>query len=443
MASKNKVSIEGEKLSNQPSTSLTDEENSKLFSLLGSKKITLSTAVAQIFSTEPPAHSIWIKRHTGVLCFVKDYIRKSYFLQMYCLDSEDLVWEHEMYDPFVVNHPRSYLLTFEGNDRLISLNFVEDDEALRYFECLKMQIDNRIRRSKRRGTPFNPQTNDDTYSVTLRKTKHNISTNINYATMTKPIENKTVKVTKKNVKKITKGDIGTPTGFQHLTHVGWDSYKGFEFKGDDEEVLKPFLEKAGVSEQLLNNRKTKAFILDFIQENKVIESIKSEQTLPPVPKRQSQIVLKKPNRIAPPPPPPARENKDPLIEHANNPPNFPPPPPLPPLTMTNENHQQSDERSALLESIRKGTQLKKVVDKKENNGRNDLLAEIRQGTKLRSTEDRIISNHSTLSTNEDLTHSDALAIALKKALEQRGNVMRSDSEDDSDESTDNVDEWED
>lgn len=40
-----------------------------------------------------------------------------------------------------------------------------------------------------------------------------------------------------------------PTNFKHLTHVGWSAQKGFDLTGDDVETLKPFLEKAGVSDQ--------------------------------------------------------------------------------------------------------------------------------------------------------------------------------------------------
>lgn len=54
-------------------------------------------------------------------------------------------------------------------------------------------------------------------------------------------------------KKLTKKDISSPTDFKHVTHVGWNSHKGFEFNGDDEEAIKPFLIKAGVSEKQVQN----------------------------------------------------------------------------------------------------------------------------------------------------------------------------------------------
>lgn len=493
-----RTSFQCEKTQNQPSSSLSDDQNDQLFQLLGPKKVTLSSGVAQIFSTEPPAHSAWMKRHTGILCFVKDYIRKSYYMQMCCLDREELLWEHEMYEPFIMNNPRSYMLTFEGSDRIVSFNFAEDAEAASYLRAVRTVTSNRMRkkedRSRRTARPVNPSfsthkknSNEDD-SVTFRKPKHSISTKTVHEISTKPMPTQT-KITKSNkkdkklVKKFTKADIGTPSHFQHITHVGWDSYKGFNFKGDDEEALKPFLEKAGVSAKLLKNRETKAFILDFIQENKVLESIKSEKTLPPVPLRQSQKLAQqkqqKPNRIAPPPPPnraPQHTNPIPKPPRINmpvetpkksspnvgapTPPPPPPPPPLQPVTMPpapppaqthdkapqNKIPNQSDPHSALLDSIRKGTTLKKVGEKNEvpssgGGGRNDLLAEIRQGTKLRSSEERVQSDQSSIS--DETSSSDALAFALKRALELRKDAIQSNSDDDTDESFDNDDEWED
>lgn len=490
----NRVSLYNEQ--NQACSSLTDDQNAQLFQMLGPKRVTLSTGVAQLFSTEPPAHSAWVKRHTGVLCFVKDHSRKSYYMQMYCLNREEMLWEHEMYEPFIMNNPRPFMLTFEGRDRIVSFNFVADEEAAGYLQAVRTVMSNRMRkkeeRSRRTARPVNQgvmtsnRTNEDD-SVILRKPKHNITTKPIHEISTKPMMTKiktrnTNKKDKKVVKKFTKADIGTPTGFQHVTHVGWDSYKGFNFKGDDEEVLKPFLEKAGVSDKLLKNRETKAFILDFIQENKVVESIKAEsKTVPTVPVRQSlklsQPNHQKPSRMAPPPPStkapiytnpvpkPPRINMPgpPKTAPPSNPTGAPPPPPPPPPTMMPpapppiEAHQpqhgkparpdQSDPHSALLDSIRQGTTLKKVSERSDAGGeapdRNDLLAEIRQGAKLRSVEERVISDQAVAGVEDEPSASDALALALKRALEQRKDAIHTDSDDgESDESFDNDDEWE-
>lgn len=102
-----------------------------------------------------------------------------------------------------------------------------------------------------------------------------------------------------------------------------------------------------------------------------------------------------------------------------------------------------DDRSMLMESIRKGAQLRKV-DRSSvgSNGdsRNDLLNEIRHGTTLRPAEERVLTNRLS---NEEAAPTDALALALRRALDQRKGAIQSDSDDDSSESFDNDNEWED
>lgn len=70
------------------------------------------------------------------------------------------------------------------------------------------------------------------------------TTNLGFLSNNKDKENR-----KGPKKKLTKQDISYPTDFKHVTHVGWNSHKGFEFNGEDEEAIKPFLLKAGVSEK--------------------------------------------------------------------------------------------------------------------------------------------------------------------------------------------------
>lgn len=90
-------------------------------------------------------------------------------------------------------------------------------------------------------------------------------------------------------KKLTKADIGQPSNFKHITHVGWNAQSGFDLTGEDES-LKPFLQKAGVSENQLKDRRTRDFIYDFIQNHNVAEVVKKEKIQkttppPPVPSR--------------------------------------------------------------------------------------------------------------------------------------------------------------
>lgn len=75
----------------------------------------MCTAVVQLFTTEAPAHSAWTKRLNGVLCFVRDSSKRSYFMRIYCLLKNELVWEEEMYESLYINKSRDFLLSFEGS----------------------------------------------------------------------------------------------------------------------------------------------------------------------------------------------------------------------------------------------------------------------------------------------------------------------------------------
>lgn len=79
---------------------------------------------------------------------------------------------------------------------------------------------------------------------------------------------------KGNVRKLTTADISMPTDFKHVVHVGWSSETGFDLVGNDPNsmnTLNTFLKKAGVSEQELSDRNTRAFIYNFIESNNVLK----------------------------------------------------------------------------------------------------------------------------------------------------------------------------
>lgn len=98
-----------------------------------------------------------------------------------------------------------------------------------------------------------------------------------------------------------------------------------------------------------------------------------------------------------------------------------------------------DPRSALMDSIRKGTTLRKVDPAALSTGsgsgdaRSELLSEIRQGIELKPVEpsgQRDSCNRGT----------DALADALRRALQERSRVLRSSDEE---EDTSDNEEWDD
>lgn len=74
-----------------------------------------------------------------------------------------------------------------------------------------------------------------------------------------------------------------------------------------------------------------------------------------------------------------------------------------------------------------------------SDNRTDLLSEIRQGVELRSAANRELGAQRESS---GAVATDALAAALKRALQERGRALRSSDEDDDDDS-ENDGEWDD
>lgn len=493
---------------NRPSTLLSADENEQVFSLLGRKCQTMCTAVAQVYQTEGTSHSIWKKKHTGALCFVRDSSKRSYFMRMYCLLKNELVWEHEIYDSVNITKARPYLLTFEGQDGNVGLNFASEGECDSYYKiAVTMEERSRKRQERRvrsRGQAAAPSTaqpveTEEQTKVTLRNHPQISSVSITPSANTSPLKplGNVDKKSKKRGRKFTKSDISNPTNFIHVSHVGWNAQKGFDMVGsEDDEMLKNFFTKAGVSDKELKDRATRDFIYDFVKNHDVLASVKSERVEksrapapPPVPTRHpAQQTTQNGSQRSAPPPPPARQPPPPLptttpptrgpppsrpppisgsntsfASPASVPPPPPPPPPAPQLAvvppppampqkpLTDDSGSSSlpvlspnDPRNALMESIRKGTTLKKVDQSALSTGsgdsRSDLMSEIRQGIELRPVESRELPPASNRSSENSGT--DALADALRRALQDRGRAIHS-SDDDSDESSDNDGEWED
>ena len=72
---------------NVPSMCLSDEENELLFMLVGSRKQSKASAVVQMYHAQVDNRpdNLWTKFKTGVVCFVKDNPKRSYYIRLYDL----------------------------------------------------------------------------------------------------------------------------------------------------------------------------------------------------------------------------------------------------------------------------------------------------------------------------------------------------------------------
>ena len=67
-----------EKFSKYPSFG----ETRSLFNLLGPRKESLSTAGVKLQTTVSMSPLTWAETVTGIACFIKDYDRKAYFIEV-------------------------------------------------------------------------------------------------------------------------------------------------------------------------------------------------------------------------------------------------------------------------------------------------------------------------------------------------------------------------
>lgn len=222
---------------------------------------------------------------------------------------------------------------------------------------------------------------------------------------------------------LTAEDIGDPTDFQHLSHIGFNAATGsFDVQNIPAEWQAIF-KKAGVTNEQLQSADTAGFIADFVKKNVDRVPAAGHGTSsgggrpkgpPPPPPAKSSL-------RGPPPPPPARQRA-------------PPPPMLP------RSSPAPEEESPAPAGPSTG-----VAAMPMDPGRAQLLASIRgAGTAVLRPVERSNSTHSlgsdgsgSLAEASTAPSSDIMASMLAKALAARNKKLaHSDSEEDA-----NASEW--
>ncbi|KAL0962664.1 hypothetical protein UPYG_G00343590 [Umbra pygmaea] len=415
---------------------LTQQENECLYNYLGRKCISLSSAVVQVYAAE--RNSTWSKKCCGVACLVKDNPARSYFIRVFDIKEGKTMFEQEIYNNFALNNSRSYFTTFAGDSCQIGLNFANEEEAKRFRATMQDLIGRRQKKSEKRRDPPGPNgpalpmatvdiKNPEINNVTRFHSKPQINNMVSSSFNNR----KEKKVKGKKGKKLTKADIGTPSNFQHVGHVGWDPNTGFDLNNLDPE-LKNLFDMCGISEAQLKDKETSKVIYDFIEKKGGVEAVKNEL-----------------RRQAPPPPPSrggpgarqawALELLPHLLHHPH--PGPPPPPMLPDADA--DGSGGTGKPSALLSQIRDGAQLKKVDQKERpvstSAGRDGLLEQIRQGKQLKAVTD-------TPESGGPPTPSAGIVGALMEVMQKRSKAIHSsddDDDDDEEEDFEDDDEWDD
>ncbi|KAF7662775.1 hypothetical protein LDENG_00227840 [Lucifuga dentata] len=307
------------------------QENEKLEELLGRRCASMATAVAQLFMALPHTPSMWSLQHTGVLCFVKDNPQRSYFIRMFDVKAGKQVWEQELYNQIVYSSPQPYFHTFAADDCQVGLNFAEEQEADAFQNAVEEKINQRNNHQEKKQRPLPRNERGSLPPIPPEKAPGSVGSlpmatvdiqnpdiqSSRYRSMPAPAASSALSSKKKDKKnkkkgpKLSKADIGAPSGFKHVTHVGWDP------NNLDPDLWK-LLSQAGISEAEMRDETTSQLIYNVIEQSGGIEAVKREV-----------------NRgAAPPPPPPGRQGPVPPVPGTSAP--VPPPSrgrsgPLPPI----------------------------------------------------------------------------------------------------------------
>ncbi|KAG2227508.1 hypothetical protein INT45_007534 [Circinella minor] len=427
-----------------------------------------TAAVARLVLAFPDA-DVW--SHTGLwgaatLCKEKN----SYYIRIIDIENHTgIIWEQELYQGFDFIQEAKYFYTFDTDDCLAGLEFVEEEEGETFYKKLIHRESIQLKSNKQQQRQQHLGWRDK-----LRK------------------------------KRIDKQVIGTPADFRHTGHIGLTSDKGFTVEGDSEDIIGQ-LKSLGITAQEIEQNE--GFIQEFMSnyENQsqqqpiqkkqsfLSPTVKSRprapsSPLPPAPQSNIQRDYQPPpppppplaqqgRRKAPPPPPPRRPR---AATHSSvsqhRPPTSPLPPPLPsrhpqqqqtsiaPPSPPPPPHPSSIAHPPLPPPTMSGSISpaappppppppvggnKQVPDGATTGGRADLMASIRQaggfgtlkqGGKLRHATDEIPLSSSAppiQSSSKTSSEKPDLASSLAAAIQQRKQAMGSDDE----QSDDDDEEW--
>ncbi|XP_065836937.1 actin nucleation-promoting factor WASL-like [Oscarella lobularis] len=338
---------------------LENDENDAVINILGSKLVILSSSVAQLLFASPDPRN-WTKHRTGVICFVKDMAKKSYFIRMIDLHARVVAFDQELYEQIRYNPAKEHFHMFPGDKHTVGLNFADSREADHFKNEVMTKINQYkqklANRQQRRAAPSAPapalpsssappppppaaapSQSGGNVSIPPSVTSGPSAVNVKMKG-----EKGTVRAAKGARKRINKSDISGPSNFQHVQHIGFDPQKGFDTNNLDNNWRKLF-DQVGVTKDQLEDKETAQFIYDFVQKQGGIEAAlqKPQQGSlapaaaappPPPPMGNPHIRSAAPapptRRGAPPPPPPNRGS-------SAGPPPPPPtrggPPPPPPM----------------------------------------------------------------------------------------------------------------
>jgi len=322
---------------------LTKQEKDAIRKMYGNMASPLFHTVAKLYVC-PQTGTRWQDTDVwGAICLVIDRSVQppAYMVQILDLATCDILFSQELYIGGVYNSDAAQFHSFEVDSGFVGFSFADAPEAKEF--GLKV-------------TAAMPK-NDPTATAQPAK-----------ANKVKQFLSKASMATGIQLPGVQQGmNISTPTGFQHLQHIGYDPAKGFECS-DIPDSWKTMFRSAGIKKSDMQNPEKAAVIYAALQNelgDDFLEkpppemapsgtSSKASKKTPPVPKRGAPAAPDAPE--APPAPPDAPEPPPSAPIFSGGGPSGGPAAPAKP----------SNARGGLLDDINKGGFKLKKVEEKDN-----------------------------------------------------------------------------
>ncbi|CAB4058501.1 unnamed protein product [Lepeophtheirus salmonis] len=231
----------------------------------------IAMTVVRLFFANP-TKSDWDLQGTGAICLMKDYSRRSHYMQFLKADPKEVHWEQELYLELRLKFRSDRFYEFEGDSGSIGIQFADLSESEIFVSAVESVLTKKLERIKRRDNKRKihdtaPELNNNTSkrgtkevaasasSSNERDNESNFFSNINIFNRNR---------SRRSKKK--RPEISEPSDFKHVT-MHRDGKIVEDFGGLDDSV-KHLLFMAGVnSNEILEDPKKQREIFQFLRKN--------------------------------------------------------------------------------------------------------------------------------------------------------------------------------
>ncbi|KAA0190593.1 Wiskott-Aldrich syndrome protein, partial [Fasciolopsis buskii] len=332
---------------NSRSNLLDAAENDILHSLVGRGCLALAVAVVRLYTVKD-THQ-WLYKCCGVACFIRDKNVRSFFIRVFDIINPQLIFEQELYLEMEYIRPLAQFHIIQSDAGPMGISFASTEEAITFSDLVVARLQQRAANQKHPGPGYIPAGPQNVCAPYIPAGISEPNRPVIPEYRSRPV--KTVK-TSKGKKKLSSGDISSPSDFRHVQHVGYNREEAtYDISAEEGEIMREILQAIGEEYGRLNHGDLK-FAYNYLQQHgglteaqRQAQSIRRDPTAVSVNQQVRGPAPAAPRRVPPvpptshPPPPPVPGQRPPVPPppmvtsgRAPPPPPPPPPPPVPSLS---------------------------------------------------------------------------------------------------------------